>query len=309
MTSLLVSLCIPTKDRPDNIRATLQSIVDENVDTSLVQIVISDNSSDRKTELVAADFSALNIKYYKSPILGFLNSIEALKQGDGELLKLQNDYSAFSKGGLRELISVAEREILNKPQILFTGGAIKINDGQHRSNSFDAFLAASEYFNTWSTAYSIWKQDIERIFTSGVPKLNDQFPHTSLLMLTNNKDKYLVYDKPIYENQTVQRKGGYNIFYIFCIVYPSMLKQCLDENKITSLTYNKIIQKMKYYFISRWIALTIFDKNSAKNYTFDSSNWRNNVISLYGRVGLYQITMMARLFSLVRRFRRVTVAK
>lgn len=309
MTSLLVSLCIPTKGRPENIRTTLQSIVDEAVDPSQVQIVISDNSSDQNTRDVVSEFTELNIKYYRSDVIGFLNSIESLKHGDGALLKLQNDYSSFSKGGLHELVSVARNEIEEKPQIIFTGGSIGLKNGLFRSGKFDEFIRHSEYFGTWSTAYSVWKADLDHLMSLRNIEINDQFPHTSLLLNTIQKNKYLIHDRIMYNNQTVQRKGGYNIFYIFCVVYPKMLRACIANGSITKSTYKIVVGRMKYKFIARWAGLTLFEKGGKENYTFDSTNWQEHVAELYGRLGYIQIYIVARIFALTRSRVRFAGAK
>ena len=299
MSPYILSICIPTKDRPSNIQSTLESILSENVDHSQIQIVVSDNSSDNATLDILTKFGELNIKYYRNPILGFFNSIEALRQGDGEFLKLQNDYTAFKPGGLSDILHLVEKELSKKTQILFTGGALKIRNEIFRTSSFDMFIQKSEYFNTWSTAYSIWRSDFISLMNNADLEINDQFPHTSLLFENSKKSDFVIYDKEIYDNQSVSRKGGYNIFYNFCVVYSSILKKYIKNDTIKEETYAAIIKNMSYKFIARWLAMTVFCKKTRTNFSFDSSNYKNNISSLYGNYGFMKIKYVSLIFSLL----------
>jgi abequosyltransferase len=299
MRSYILSICIPTKDRPNNIKSTLDSILYEQIDHSTVQIVISDNSTNDLTLEVINKYKSLNIKYYRNPVLGFLNSIEALKQGDGHFLKLQNDYSAFIRGGLVDILRTIKSELTARPQILFTGGVLNLKNKSYSTSDFNKFLEISEYFNTWSTAFSIWKEDFTELMNNSEFEINDQFPHTSILLENNKKNKYLLYDKEIYDNQIVERKGGYNIFYNFCIVYPNLLRIYIDNGVLNKNTSESIIKNMKYKFIGKWLTRTVTCKDTRNNYSFDSENYRKNIVNCYGTVGFIMINLFSHLFSIV----------
>jgi abequosyltransferase len=284
-------------NRPENIRLTLRSIMRENIDPAQLQVVISDNSSDDQTMRVLKEFPNLNIKYYKNPVRGFLNSIEALKQGDGELLKLQNDYSAFLEGGLRKMMLVAERELVRRPQILFTNSGLLKRAKIHRTSSFDDFIASSGYLNTWSTAFSIWRDDLHKLLQQSGLELDDQFPHTSLLLHNSKKVEYLIWDEPIFNNAVVHKKGGYNIFYNFCVIYPAILLGHVKNGEISEETYRSIIKKMRFAFFSRWLALTVYCPATRDSFSFDSSEYKRNIVRLYGKNTAMMIKGVAVLYS------------
>ena len=125
----LVSICIPTNNRPDIIRETILSIIEENVGNDLLNICITDNSPTNETkELIEKEFKDVTyLKYKKTHCEGFLNSVEALKFGNGRFLKLHNDYSKFKKGQLIKFIDRIKKNKNEKPLIFFSFGALNKN--------------------------------------------------------------------------------------------------------------------------------------------------------------------------------------
>ena len=63
----LVSICIPTNNRPDIIRETILSIIEENVGNDLLNICITDNSPTNETkELIEKEFKDVTYIKYKA---------------------------------------------------------------------------------------------------------------------------------------------------------------------------------------------------------------------------------------------------
>ena len=106
MQELLLSICIPTCKRETIVDELIQSILRQNVDPSMFEICISDNSdTDETKKLIAEKYRDVpNLRYSKTDCKGFLNSVAALRLGKGRYLKLHNDYSIFNDNALAQMI-------------------------------------------------------------------------------------------------------------------------------------------------------------------------------------------------------------
>lgn len=294
---IYVSICIPTKDRVDNLRSTIESILSDNVNPSHYQIVISDNSDGNETQeyINTLDNIKYNIKYYKNPVKGFYNSIKSILIGDGLLLKLHNDYSKFNPGSFKELVELVIDNQQTKPLLFFTNGSVKNIATYKKYKKFNSFMIKASYLTTWSSAFSIWKSDLNEIDTS-TESVDIMFPHTTLLLKSKNNE-FLIYNKVIFQNTTVEKKGGYNIFYNFCILYLKMLR---GTKELTTLTYQKIKWDLYFKFITVWYYRTII--NNKKNYTFDNSNADKNISIAYGNIGLFTLKIIVRIKKLLMKY-------
>ncbi|HFH0903812.1 TPA: glycosyltransferase, partial [Escherichia coli] len=180
---IYISVCIPTKNRLDYLTKTVESIINDNVDVHAYEIVIADNSDDDLTEKYARELmdSGYNIKYYKNPQTGFYNSIQALQLGDGAFLKLHNDYTSFNKGGFKKLFDHVVKNYDSRNMLFFTNGALGAVSTKYECTSFDKFVFNASYLITWSSSFSIWKDDFIELETKP-DDLNEMFPHTSLIL-------------------------------------------------------------------------------------------------------------------------------
>lgn len=66
------SVVIPTYNRSDELRRTLETMTEQDIDTSLFEVIIADDGSSDDTARVAASFAGrLRVKYYFQPDEGF----------------------------------------------------------------------------------------------------------------------------------------------------------------------------------------------------------------------------------------------
>ncbi|MEX9756564.1 glycosyltransferase [Providencia vermicola] len=287
---IYISICIPTKDRINNLIDTINSILDDNVDPNYYQIVISDNSDNNATQEYINTFqnTNYNFKYYRNPVKGFYNSIQALLIGDGELLKLHNDYTKFKPGCFKKLVEMSIEKHKVKPLMFFPNGELKGKKENFDVKSFNRFMSKSSYLTTWSSAFSIWKSDLHNLETS--PESVDiMFPHTTLLLNSNN-NSFFICNEILFTNTEVKNKGGYNIYYNFCVLYLDMLK---ENKRLSRFVYKKIKIDMYFKFILVWYYRTVI--NNDRNYTFDNSNAREYIENAYGILGFKLITLLSNL--------------
>ena len=128
-TDIVLSICIPTYNRGDMLRQTLESITRQAAfaDGNEIEVIISDNASADNTGEVVAGFAAAfpgKIRYHRHPetILPDLNFEAALKLGNGHFLKLHNDNLTVRDGSLAEIVKVVRATVAERPVITFTNG-------------------------------------------------------------------------------------------------------------------------------------------------------------------------------------------
>ncbi|EGD5136066.1 TPA: glycosyltransferase family 2 protein [Escherichia coli] len=289
---IYISVCIPTKNRLDYLTKTVESIINDNVDVHAYEIVIADNSDDDLTEKYARELmdSGYNIKYYKNPQTGFYNSIQALQLGDGAFLKLHNDYTSFNKGGFKKLFDHVVKNYDSRNMLFFTNGALGAVSTKYECTSFDKFVFNASYLITWSSSFSIWKDDFIELETKP-DDLNEMFPHTSLILQSNNKI-FSIVDESIFNNISVSRKGGYNIFYNFCVLFLDMLDIEKKKGLLSEKTIKKVKRDMYYKFVMVWYYRTI--QNNKRRYTFDNENAYENIKKAYGFIGFSGVFLVAK---------------
>lgn len=121
MDKPLVSICIPTYNRCEQLKVTLDSVVSqpEFID-GRVEVVINDNASDDKTYDLGSEYSSKyeNVHYYRNTEnIRDRNFPLVLSRVNGVLRKLNNDTFLISKNVLKKLCDVAANYKDTKPQI------------------------------------------------------------------------------------------------------------------------------------------------------------------------------------------------
>lgn len=297
---MLLSICIPTTNgRADVLDGTLKSILESNVGSehNVLEVVVSDNSNSDDVFNVVHYYmtQGLNINYHKSDEKTFYNLIQALKLAKGDFIKLHNDYSDFNKGELLSLIKFIDAHKENKEQILFTNGNLAFKGIRHFP-TFNDFIRGSSYWNTWASGFSMWRDDFEKMDLSK-DKLDENFPHVSLLFSNTNKTGFIINNNYIFAGQTVKGKGGYNIFKLFCIDYPDMLINLVNSGLITQKTYRSILVDMRNYFIPMWLSVSVYSRNG---FTFDNDSYDESLRNIYGGFDLFLIKSNAYMRSFFR---------
>ena len=275
MNTIILSICIPTNGRIEILLNTIDSIYKEGCDNDEFEVIISDNSERADLEeLLSQKHNFPNLHYYHTNVSGFMNSINALNMGVGELLKLHNNYTVFQKGSLKKMLEIIREHLDEKPLVFFSNNSLKLKS-RVVSYSFNDFLFNLSYFSSWSTGFSIWNIDFKNHCKID---FNQMFPHTSLLFEQIEKDSYIIYDDILFFNQSVPTKGGYNLFKVFCVDFLGMLSKCTEDNKISVITFNHIKRNMFYSFLIPWFYATKVKKN---NFTYDLTRIKESIVVYY----------------------------
>lgn len=258
----LLSICIPTYKREYLIEQLLDGILGQKCDPNLYDICITDNSETDETQnLIQNKYKTVENLYYKKvQCQGFMNSIEALKLGDGLFLKLHNDYSMFNAGSLQALIDSVREFSKEKPVVFYSLRGKKCRE---TFNNFDSFMKAANYLTTWSTSFSIWKEDFDLLIGQGVI-CNYMYPHTSLLFAENYKKSFVIDDALYFENLMPKKKGGYNLIDNFVRIFLTMVQEDLYDKKLISKDTYKVIERN----ILRFCAKNFVELNGKEGITY-----------------------------------------
>lgn len=285
-----LSICIPTNGRIEILKKTLDSIFLVNPSYyEYFEVVITDNSQNSDVENQLENYHKfINFKYFKSTANGFMNILEALNNGTGQLLKLHNNYTKIDNpSSLISLIECVKVNEKNKPLIFFTNGNLK-NCYTKLYSNYDKFIYDLSFWNTWAMGFSIWKEDFDKYKNSD---LNPMFPHTSLLLYHENSNKcYLINNKIYFINQVVSNKGGYDLFKTFCVDYLGMIKMSLIKNKISKKTFNKIKRDLYFKFLIQWYYNTKRVKN---DFTFVNVNIKKSITVFYSPIHYYMLVLFS----------------
>lgn len=282
-----VSVCIPTYDRLDILRRTLESIYAniDGVDLSDFEVVVSDNQPNQSARRVVSEFCYKNIKYCPTTCKGFSNSVNALINGSGQLLKLHNNYVRFKKGALKSLIDDARLFSNDKPVVFFSGGVI-FSGKKNEYFSFSDFMERLSYHSSWSAGFCIWKDDFLRISQC---EYNEFFPQTSMLLLMANKKKYIINDMPIFDDQSIPGKGGYNIFRVFAVEFVALIKDAFLRGDLSERVFLKIKRELLLYYLPTRFFKTVI----ARIDRFEKDGVKQSVTVNYSIVEYYFFVFLA----------------
>jgi acetyltransferase-like isoleucine patch superfamily enzyme/glycosyltransferase involved in cell wall biosynthesis len=227
---MLLSICIPTKNRADLLHRSIQSIVAQKSfwDRDDVEIVISDNASTDNTPKVAEAY----VKQFKGRIHYHRNSNDlidvnferALRHGKGEFLKLANDSLLWLHDSLEAMLWFIEATRQSKPALFFLNQSRQTAKPVVEVNSVDEFLRTTSYFISWIGGFGIWKTQLDDL-----PDFS-RYSHLHLgqvdavLRVMAKRGNGYVSNIPFCQIQNAGRKGGYNIAEVFGNNYLKILR-------------------------------------------------------------------------------------
>jgi acetyltransferase-like isoleucine patch superfamily enzyme/glycosyltransferase involved in cell wall biosynthesis len=256
----LLSICIPTRNRSQHLRNTLESIVRQAdfTEGNNVEISITDNAStDNTAELVEAYITEFpgKIRYYRNESdLGFLNVERALRNGTGEFLKLNNDTLVFQPNCLAEILAILNSTAAEKPQLFFTNDVRNPASPFLPCHSLDEFVLHASFLMTWIGAIGFWKRDFQK-FSDFSRNGASLIPQTdALLRLIASGGRTILVSRPYFQSVVPGRKSGYNIAEVFGHHYLSILKQYISSGHLRSTTFEQekkrvlIEHIIPYYF-------------------------------------------------------------
>lgn len=245
MSNPIVSLCMPTNGVIEWVFPVLDSIYEQGCENEDFEIVITDNGNNKefKEKIKIYNQKYLNLYYFETNALPFINEIESYKRANGRLIKFVNHRTLFVEGALNQLIGLAKENSDAKPIMYFANGVLKKEKKVFEYATFDEFVNNLSYWSSWSTGMTIWKEDFDKL-PEDVSDFNELFPHTNVLFNERNRNKYVIDNTVIFNEipQGRKPKGDYDLFYAFGVEYPSIILNLYRENSITADTLRSVLK-------------------------------------------------------------------
>lgn len=268
----LFSICIPTYNRADYLKQTLNSIVESEGFCDDVEVVISDNCSTDNTENICKEFTVKysNIKYYKQPKPTYIadqNFIDVLSLAKGKYLKLSNDTAFFKKTSLKKMLEVVKENMDSQIPIFFYQNYRSAKNKIYTSEVLDDLIDKNSYFITWIGNFGCWKKDFDNL------KQKDKYisfglmqVDWSLRMILASR-KFIMFFSNFTDSAMLYQKNGKNIFKIFAYNYLNILKEYVSGNLLKKETFELEKKRILFRFLLPTYVMTIYQKN----FSFDTS--------------------------------------
>lgn len=280
---IILSICIPTYNRADCLKQTIQSIVCQKrfIETNDVEIVISDNCSNDDTGGVSSGFIKEyggKIRYYKNDVnIHDRNFKKVLSYGKGLFLKLNGDTMTHLNGSLDRIIKTINENKQERNVLVFSSGILGIKNSIV-CNNLDSFVEKVSYWSTWIGCFGIWKEDFDNYIDFN-KYAHLQLVQTAVLFnLISNKKRAFINDEKLFQMLVLEKKGGCDLLTVFLENYIFLLTEQLNNKKLTEKTFISEKRKLLLQFIYYWL---INIKIYPNIYYFESKNSYRRIIRYY----------------------------
>ena len=254
MNKPLLSICIPTYNRAEYLKNSIESIIcQDEFKNKQVEIVIADNASTDNTESVARSYAQRyeNIFYYRNEKnINNDNFPFVLSKGNGILRRLCNDTLCFEAGALKYICDVVRKYEQTKPYICWLGS--KGRPDIERMN-FSKGIKTASYWITAIACFSIWDNECDGIEkdTYGTELMLWQVRKT--LELSAEKDNMVLINKALTSTQNVYKKDvSYGLYHVFFENYFTLLNPYFESGKLTEDDKNYLEKDLLLNFFLDW---------------------------------------------------------
>ena len=256
MIKPIVSICIPTLNRCDFLKKTIESIVVQpEFINGYVEIVISDNASTDNTKNVVESLREKYpaIIYHRNEInIGNANFPLVLSLGNGILRKLNNDTLMLSENSLGALCEFVIKYKEKRPVLFFPNG--EVSPMNNKILSFREFVTAATYWITWIGGFSIWESDCDGLKDDTAGCEEKLWQVRKVYELASEKDEAVLYDIKYGHSQMVEKKDvRYGIFQIFYVNYMKFLRPYFERGSMTKEDIEKVERDLLFDFFLDWM--------------------------------------------------------
>lgn len=248
----LLSICIPTYNREEYLRKTLDSIVNQaGFDSGLVEIVVSDNASEDNTEELVKEYCMRynNVNYYRNANnIRDKNFPTVLEQASGVFRKLSNDTLLWEDGSVLFMLETIKKYKDDKPVLFFRSSEQRQDESVV---TLDEFLLSISYYCTSISCFGVWEEDFQYT-EEGCDKFLWQVPY--LFKMISNKNKAIVFNRKVFNIQSVKGKDlSYGMFQVFYVNYLGYIMQYEQATSLKHSTYEYAKKDLLFNFFLDWI--------------------------------------------------------
>ena len=254
----LVSICIPTYNRKDYLKACIESLLDQEAfKKEHVEIVISDNASTDGTEDMCRQYAGkyCNLIYHRqeNPIDWHINFLTVLKYGTGILRKLSNDTLIYTKDSLGIICTIAEKYQDDAPAVYFSNSLPKIPFNKDCMVETDEFIRYLGYNITSISGFAIWGRDCddrlpEKVINPNLWQVDEIFTELGC------KKQGVLCNQHIFNTQNIICKDlSYGLFDTFYIHFFDILNKYSRALNITDEDKKLLKKDILLNFFTHWM--------------------------------------------------------
>ena len=254
----LLSICIPTYNRAEYLKQSLDSLVclpeflSGNID-----VVISDNASTDNTEIMIKEFVDKHscIHYFKNEEnIRDKNFPKVLSKACGVYRKLFNDTIIYGEKSLNHMLQVIDLASKEKP-IIFWKNIKKEREIKYFENA-NLFLREASFWTTSIATFGLWQDDCYDIENKTVgSELSLWQTKYFFDLLAGNKQRRIMYVKDnMYQLQVVEKKDlSYGLYKVFYINYLKLVAELVDKKIIQKNVFDYLEKDLLFRFFTSWL--------------------------------------------------------
>lgn len=250
----LVSICIPTYNRAECLKKTVESIIIQpEFKRGEVEIVVSDNASTDSTSSVCSQYKKYDNFFYHKNMENIMdkNYPMVLSEAHGKLRKLNNDTFILSKGSLKKLCDLVRKYDETRPFIFLCNKNDKVKE---KKLNFHDFVVDIGYLITWLASFTIWEDECDQIKSDiygcdfrlwQVRKAYEVACKKNLVVLSYQKFGISI---------TPPKKDiSYGLYKIFYCNYMKLLQPYVDNGIMKKKDIECIEKELLLKFFSAWL--------------------------------------------------------
>lgn len=259
MNRPILSLCIPTNGIIEWVFPVLDSIYFQSENLDLFEVIVTNNGDNDEFHSLMIDYAKKykNLIYKKTDAYMFHNQLETLKLASGEYLKFVNHRAVMVEGSVDKMIKIIAENMVEKPVMYFSNGALK-ND--YEMKNFDDFVARLGRFASWTTGVGIWKSDYDCLPTD--LKIDKISPHSCILFANRDRQNYKIYNFKFSEEieKSHEKKGKYDLFKAFGVEEITITQNLYIDGDITAETFKSVKKDYRNFVAELYLAFCIRKK-------------------------------------------------
>ena len=259
----ILSICIPTYNRAEILRQSLQQIVPQlsKINEGELEIFISDNCSPDNTKSVVADYikQGAPITYSRNDenIGGARNFLKCIQWASGKYIYLLGDDDLLGKNAIYDLLNILRSKDYGLIYIN-TRTRDKFNNGIEEIKDINSFIKQVSYFYTFMSGCIFRKDAVPRVSNP------EQYLDTCFIQIPFYLKSTLMYSLnavvsiPIFEETGLAAKsnGGYNFFEVFVQNYLTIMGEYIQNVDLM-----KWLKKDIWPFVWMYTRRLLIDKN------------------------------------------------
>lgn len=273
----LLSICIPTWNRAKFLKISLDRIKEQikYIDSSLLELYVSDNCSSDETEMVVKEYitEGMPINYNRNQEnLGMDgNFLKCIQNATGKYIMLVGDDDAFKNGAISYLLNTLLQDDWGMLHI----ACIRGNDELETYNAPNTFFKRMSYYTTYISA-NIFRSDIVKQVNSPERYFKSFFLHIPYyIKAINAHPKNIVINKDIFDGGLDSgSNGGYNFYEVFVVSFLGIIKEYVKTGELLVSTYSDIKKDLYQNFILKFNYMLLVKHERVKDID-KSGNGRN----------------------------------